>query len=414
MMWSEVFRPLRVEQMVGNEGARLNVLKWLLGWVKGSKPLLLIGPPGVGKTSLVHALAHQFDYDLIEMNASDSRNRDEIDSRITPMMVNKSIFGKRMMLFLDEIDGISSREDTGGMESVIKMMRESTIPVIMAANSHDTKINQLAKVCKVIEFKPVPPRLLMLFLDHVLNKEKTEVGPGEKIAIINNSHGDIRSLLNIAQSKVHGYNVMREDLFEIDIANAINGFFSSDKKEDARSFLLNADSIYRDPRFGMSPEERRKDMLHALFSSVVSSRVDPTSLAAILDVLSKADIIVGRAGKNRQWSLLKYIDNIIAYNLFDKTRNKGIRYNQYSISWPLMGPIFARSRSIKNILSEMAQKAHTSVSIFGSIYFPYLIQILIDNKVDPKKFAQVLTFDEKTGEVIAKEMERMKKRKSYG
>jgi hypothetical protein len=79
-----------------------------------------------------------------------------------------------------------------------------------------------------------------------------------------------------------------------------------------------------------------------------------------------------------------------------------------------MGPIFARSRSIKNILSEMAQKAHTSVSIFGSIYFPYLIQILIDNKVDPKKFAQILNFDEKTGEVIAKEMERVKKRKSYG
>jgi hypothetical protein len=34
--------------------------------------------------------------------------------------------------------------------------------------------------------------------------------------------------------------------------------------------------------------------------------------------------------------------------------------------------------------------------------------------VDPKKFAQILNFDEKTGEVIAKEMERMKKRKSYG
>ena len=45
-MWSELYRPVRVEQMIGNEDARLIVLKWISGWVVGSRPLLLIGPPG--------------------------------------------------------------------------------------------------------------------------------------------------------------------------------------------------------------------------------------------------------------------------------------------------------------------------------------------------------------------------------
>ena len=75
MMWSEVYRPMRVQQMIGNEGARLAVVKWLSGWVDGSRPLLLIGPPGIGKTTLVHTLSQQFNYDLIELNASDNRNK---------------------------------------------------------------------------------------------------------------------------------------------------------------------------------------------------------------------------------------------------------------------------------------------------------------------------------------------------
>ena len=406
-MWSEVYRPLTVEQMIGNEDARSAVVKWLSGWISGIKPLLLIGPPGVGKTSLVHALTRLFDYDLIEMNASDTRNREELETRIRPMFDNASIVGKKMLLFLDEVDGISSREDAGGMESLIRMIKEPIIPIIMSANVRHTKIKELVKVCKVIEFNPITPRLLMLFLDYVLKKENKKLDLDKKVSIVNNSHGDVRSLLNSTQSKFAGYDTTREDTFEIDIADAINGYFSSGNQEDAKAFLLQADAIYRDPRFGMSTEERRKDMINALFSSIVSSRIDLESLAAILDVLSKADIIVGRIRENRQWSLLRYIDNIIAYGLFQNSRNKGIKYNQYGLSWPIMQPIFIRGRYMKNLLLELAQENHTSTSIFGSICLPYLIRIMIDNKMDSKDFVKVLNLDEKSGEALTKEMNHM-------
>jgi len=344
------------------------------------------------------------DYDLIELNASDTRNSKGLESRIRPMFDNASIFGKKMLLFLDEVDGISSREDAGGMEFLIRMIKEPIIPIIMAANLRVTKIKELVKVCKVIEFNPIPPRLLMLFLDYVLKKENKKSDLDQKVSIVNNSHGDVRSLLNGAQSKFAGYNTTREDAFEIDIADAINGYFSSGNQEDAKTFLLQADAVYRDPRFGMSTEERRKDMINALFSSIVSSKIDLDSLASILDVLSKADIIVGRIGENRQWSLLRYIDNIIAYGLFQNSRNKGIKYNQYGLSWPIMGPIFVRGMSMKNLLLKLAQENHTSTSIFGSIYLPYLIRVMIDNEVNPKDFVKALNLDEKSGEALAKEM----------
>jgi replication factor C large subunit len=397
--------------MIGNEDERLLVMKWLSGWVRGSKPLLLVGPPGVGKTTLVHALARQMDYDLIEMNASDTRNRDQLEQLITPILVNTSIFGKKILLFLDEVDGISGREDTGGIESIVRIMKQPVIPVIMAANKRDAKIKELAKVCKTIEFNAVTPRLLMLLLDHVLKHQNRKLSLTEKTSIVDKAHGDVRLLLNILQAKLSGYDTSASRNADIDIAEAINGFFGAQNEETARLFLMNADANYQDPRFGMSTEERRKDMLGALFSSVVSSsRIDLGDLADILEVLSRADIIVGRVSRKRQWSLLKYIDNVIVKDLFERSRNKSIRYNQYSMRWDIMGPTFARSRSLTPVIQEMAHAVHSSISIFGSLYLPYLIQIMTNAKIAPDEIAEVSNMDEKSGLALAEEIERTRKR----
>ena len=392
--------------MIGNEDERLTVMKWLSAWVSGSKPLLLIGPPGVGKTTLVHALARQLDYDLIEMNASDTRNRDQLELLIAPILVNTSIFGKKTLLFLDEVDGISGREDTGGIESILRLMKKPSIPVIMAANNKDAKIKELAKLSKTIQFNAVTPRLLMLLLDSVIREQGNKLSISEKSAIVDKAHGDIRLLLNILQAKLSGYDKTTTSKAEIDIAEAINGFFQAENEDTARSFLLSADANYPDPRFGLSTEERRKDKLSALFSSIVSSHIDILTVADMLDVLSKADIIVGRTGRKRQWSLLRYIDYIISKDLFEKSQNKPIKYNQYSMRWDVMGPVFARSRSLKPVLDELARVTHSSTSTFGSFYLPYLIQIIINAKMIPNEIAEVSNMDEKADVALVKEIER--------
>jgi replication factor C large subunit len=396
---------MKVQQMIGNEGARLAVVKWLSGWVDGSRPLLLIGPPGIGKTTLVHTLSQQFNYDLIELNASDNRNKIGLQNRIMPIFHNEGLFGRKMLLFLDEVDGISGREDTGGIDSLITIMKEPTIPVIMAANTKNTKIKDLAKICKVIELNSIPPRLLMIFLDHILKEENKKLSPDEKVSVVNNSKGDVRSMLNNAQSKYAGYTSTHSETFEIDIAEAINGYFSMSELEEAKNFLSQADAAYLDPRFGMSAEERRKDMINALFSSIVSSPIDLNGLADALDILSKIDVIVGRIGQNRYWRLMKYLDVMIAYGLFSSTRQKGIKYNQYSVIWPLMNPISVRAQYMKDLLSALSKQTHVTKSIFGSIYFPYLLQLLVDKKIDLREFSNISNLDEKSGEALTKEMD---------
>lgn len=411
MMWSEKHRPKRVEQMVGNEDARLAAYKWLAGWVSGSKPLLLVGPPGIGKTTLVHALASQFDYHLVEMNASDTRNKEGIQTMLLPALQNTAnLFGKKIMLFLDEVDGISGREDSGGLDALVDLMKEPTVPVIMAANEKSAKIKELAKACKTIEFDPVPPRLLMMFLDHVLQSEGAKLGPGDRISVVNNSRGDIRSMLNSAQSRAAGYaTVSNKDIVDIDIADAINGYFATDSKDQALALISNADANYPDPRYeGGSPESRRKDMLAALFSSIVSSHAEKDDLAAMLNVLSKADMVVGRVARRRHWGLLRYVSRMVAIGMFERSRQKGIKYSQYQMAWPVMGPIFARAQSTRKIMSELAPATHMSRSACGSVLYPYFIRVLANSKVDPTEFAVDNFSDETVGQSLAKEMEKIR------
>ena len=53
MMWSEKYRPNNFLDLIGNEESRKLFVEWFTNWKKGTKPILLVGPPGIG-LSLIH------------------------------------------------------------------------------------------------------------------------------------------------------------------------------------------------------------------------------------------------------------------------------------------------------------------------------------------------------------------------
>jgi len=64
----------------------------LYGKSKGKKAALLYGPSGSGKTILPYALAKKLDYEIIELNASDFRNKEKINSIVGQAIKQKSLF----------------------------------------------------------------------------------------------------------------------------------------------------------------------------------------------------------------------------------------------------------------------------------------------------------------------------------
>ena len=56
-----------------------------------AKAALVSGPPGIGKTSACRILCKSLGYETLELNASDSRSKLQIEQELTTISSNKSI-----------------------------------------------------------------------------------------------------------------------------------------------------------------------------------------------------------------------------------------------------------------------------------------------------------------------------------
>lgn len=386
MMWSEKYRPQSIADMVGNEEARTAFVEWFAKWKKGTKPLLLVGPPGIGKTTLANLASKQFGYDMIGLNASDVRNKQRIQEMLSPVLSNLSIFGKQM-IFVDEVDGIHGRSDFGGVEGLIKILKEPTVPIILAANSETSdKMKGIKKVVKTIHLKPLPPRLLQLYLQKILKNENAKLGLGSIIKIIINSRGDLRSMINSSQALVTGFEPSTERSFErLNVEDGINAFFKANSKDEARIVLY---SLRIDPR----------EKINAFYSSVITSNISQIEMEKMLQVLSEADLLYGRIMKTQEWRLLRYLDNILL-KLYQK--DISIRYTKYNLSWPLLNRLRWDGRSIKSLANVFAKKMHISKSTFATFYFPFILFCMKNKKLD-------LELDDTLTELLEKEMKLLK------
>ena len=386
MMWSEKYRPKNLLEMIGNEEAKESFVKWLGKWVKGTKPLLLVGPPGIGKTTMAVLGAKQFGYDLISMNASDVRSKSRIQEILNPILGNTSVLG-RPMIFVDEVDGIHGRSDYGGVEALVDILKEPTVPIILAANSETSdKMKTIKKVTTTVKLRPLSPRLMRLYLEEILQREDASIKIGNVIKLIVDSHGDIRSLLNSAQALIGGFEPQFDRSYQTtDVEESINSFFKAKSLDEARLILY---SLRIDPQ----------DKINAFYSSVITSPLPNDILKDMLDVISEADMLYGKIVRNQEWRILRYLDSLLIKLYREGT---AIRYSQFNLPWPTLNRLRWDGKAIKQLTSGLAKQMHVSRSTFATFYFPYLLYCIKNKSLE-------LNINEIESEIIQKEIAMIK------
>ena len=394
LLWVEKYRPKKIGDVIGNEEAKVAFIDWLKNKRRTKKAVLLYGPPGVGKTTIVNAAANEFGFRVIEMNASDTRSEKAINAVAIPAtsFVALDTFSsdiKGSVLFLDEVDGIAGNEDRGGVGAIIKIVENARVPVIMAANDPDLeKLRPLKKVCTLVRFQQVRIPLIIATLRKICQKEHVEAEFEALERIAQNSRGDVRSAINDLQGIAEPNKILTlQDTMTLSLRNkdvsmdeTLKGYFSAKSLLEA-SMLLSRSSVDYD------------DLLMAVGDNLPLRYSDPVKLAQAYDFVSQADMFRGRIG-TENWHLLKYFFNSLSKAAAVSPES----YKPFTlISPPIRVITLFWTKGKRNMLdaicSKIGQRCHVSRKTAKEDFVP-ILKILIANQ----KASQVIAWLELTAE----------------
>lgn len=384
LLWVEKYRPRRIDEVIGNEEAKAAFVEWLKSKRRKKKAVLLYGPPGVGKTALTNAAANEFGFKIIEMNASDTRTEKAINKIAQPATSFAGLdtfvtTSKGNLLFLDEVDGVAGREDRGGIGAIVKIVKASRIPVIMAANDPDLKkIRPLKKVCVLIRFHHVRIPLIVETLRKICRMEQVEAEFEALERISQNSKGDVRSAINDLQSlsqvgkvlTLQDTMVLKTRNKNISMEETLREFFSVKSLAEANSLLRRSRMDY--DYFLMSVS----DNLPKRYQGLVE-------LAEAYDLISRADTYRGRIG-TEHWHLLKYFYNLLAKSAAVSPES----YKPFELIAPPIRIITlfwtkGKRSMLEAICAKIALRCHVSRLTAKNDFLPYLKIILEKHKSNP-------------------------------
>ncbi|GGP21039.1 replication protein C [Thermocladium modestius] len=306
--WVEKYRPRSLKDVVDQEEAKAKLEEVVGRWLKGEqlrKGVLLAGPPGVGKTTLIHALANDYGLEVLELNASDERTGDRISRIVGRSIRESSLFGFRGKLILfDEVDGLDLKEDRGGVGEIIKVIGESRFPVVLTANDPwDPKLRDLRERCEVIQLKPLKESDVVKLLRKICDAEKIRCSDDALRLLAKASMGDARAAINDLELVARGRSaVTEEDAEAISYrAHQVDMFRVVDMAIKARNFE-EARRVTSLPSFDW------ESFFTWITESVpVAYGSAPMALFDAMNNLSRADLIRGRIERLQEWELMRYM-----------------------------------------------------------------------------------------------------------
>jgi replication factor C large subunit len=395
--WTEQYRPSNLDQVVGNDEAVESLRKWFDSWsIKAKKKAAVLhGPAGIGKTSSVVALAKERGYELVEMNASDKRNKDAIfriagSSSKEGTLMNGSK-GKRILL-IDEVDGITGREDRGGVKSLVDVIKLALIPIICTANdAYSSKLSPLRKISKVISYKPIHLESILKVLKKIGREQKLTLKSDDLKFIAENAHGDMRSAINDLEGTV--LQMKSGKVTDIELLRPFR-----DQKKDiqkALTDLFNSQSFIEGKRAIDGLDVKYDELLLWVFENAYKHTSDE-SLPEVYETLASADRFLGRIMRRQSWRLLSYFFDLVSGGVvadIDKPAKTAIKY-----AYPQKISMYAWTKferaMINSIATNIAEKTHVSKSAARTDSLYLVEQIMNGNVGNAAQLADWLELDD--------------------
>lgn len=362
------------------------------------KAIIIHGAPGCGKTSSVYALAHDFDLELLEINASDFRNETQINAVLGHSSAQRSLFFKEKLLLVDELDGVAGREDRGGLTAIQDLIETTNYPIIITANApYDQKFSSLRKKCELVEFQELQYLTIFNVLKKICDAEKIKYDEMTLKGLSRRAGGDLRGAITDLQLLSTTGEIAKESLEELG------------GRRQLESMLQALVKVFKttDTKIALSAFENVDEDMEKIFlwidENLPREYDKPEDLAKAYDVLSRADVIYGRISRWQHWRFLSYVSELLTAGIAVSKKEKYAKFVQYQPTQRILKIWMANQKYLKRkaIAQKIAGSTHCSVKevIKDMDYYRLMFK---KNKVMGNRIAEELELDDDEVEWLRK------------
>ncbi len=215
---AERLRPTHLQQLTGQQHLTAEGSILYNAIQRGNIPsMILWGPPGVGKTSIAHIIAHTLHVPFYTLSAISSGVKDVRE------VIEKAKTEDQAILFIDEIH----RFNKGQQDALLNAVEKGIITLIGATTENPSfEVNSaLLSRCQVYVLKPLASDDLHALLEYALEndlilKEKN-IRLQQTDALIGLSGGDARKVLNLLELVVNTLGHQPEILIDNEVVKKI-------------------------------------------------------------------------------------------------------------------------------------------------------------------------------------------------
>jgi replication factor C large subunit len=385
MTWVEKYRPTYLGEVKGQREAIVKVLSFIRDFGKKKKAIVLHGPPGTGKTTIAYAIAKERNSEIFELNASDLRNKSNLQEVLKPAIEQQSLIKKSKIILVDEVDGIAGKADFGGVTELISIIDSTTYPMIITANDIWKKnLSELRKKAELIELKEITKKEIIQVLLRILEEEKLFLSLEIVEMIATKSKGDLRAAINdlqtISRTKDPSLFMMDERDKNVGIFNVLKKIF---KETPVNEMLGDFDKV-----------DMPIDEISLWVEENIPAEYKDEELVKAIEALSKADIFKGRIYKQQYWRFLVYQNILLSYGISASKKYSKKNFTKYNKPTRILKIWMSNQRSIrkKSISEKYSKFAHIGEKRAMN-EFPILKQIINSNpaigkelKLTPEEF----------------------------
>jgi replication factor C large subunit len=385
MDWAEKYRPAHIADIVGNATAVRQMADWARTWTRKSRPLLIYGKPGIGKTSSAWGLAADMGWDVVELNASDQRTAAVIERVAGAGSTTASLSGaSHKLIIIDEADNLQGTADRGGAKAIVDCISQARQPVILIANDLYGISGEIRNRCDPVQFKAVQARSIVPRLKYICSAEKVRCGDNVLRVIAESAGGDIRSAVNM----LYASSIGRTTLDDGEV-------HTSQKDERVSIFSLITALFQKIPDPELMRLSREVDDTPETIEQWVEGSLhlipDLSGTTRAYRYLSRADEFLGYTYRRQYHTLWRYATAIMLLGVADAAGGKGIHSR-------IMPP--ERWQKMSTAKKQKSIRISTLNKVAGMMNIPqntlreqYLGTVSLLVGQDPAGFARDLSFD---------------------